>query len=219
MTVQVKICGLTNLADALCAVDAGADLLGFIFAPKSPRYVSTVEALTLADGLRAALARPPGLVGVFVDAFPDDVEDIMQIVGLDYAQLHGTEPVSAMRAMAGRAFKALRPRTDNASELVDQAQAYAELGVEHGPRLLVDAYSPHAHGGTGQLADWTIAASVANRVPGFVLAGGLTPENVAAAIRAVRPWGVDTSSGVESTPGRKDHDAVRRFVAAAKSVP
>jgi phosphoribosylanthranilate isomerase len=217
MTVQVKICGITNVPDALCAIDAGADLLGFIFVAASPRHVTHDQVRTIVDELARMRSSLPKLVGVFVDEDPVRIGEILQIARLDYAQLHGSEPVSDLEALPGRAFKAVRPGAVEESKLISDAKRFALHGIQSGPRLLVDAYSPHAHGGTGELSDWKIAATLAADVPGFVLAGGLTPDNVASAVRSVRPWAVDTSSGVEAEHGRKDHEAVKRFILAAKS--
>ena len=211
MTI-VKICGTTNLEDALAAVEAGADLLGFILYPKSPRYVAPAMVAEIVAGVRAAVPAPPRFVGVFVNAPPDEVLAVLAQTGLDLAQLHGDEPAAALRTLQGRGFKAVRPT--GREDALALAEAYTALGA--GPDLLIDAYDPHAYGGTGQRADWTAAAAVAQRVPHLLLAGGLTPENVAAAVEAVKPWGVDVASGVEASPGRKDHAKVRAFVAAAK---
>jgi len=211
MTI-VKICGTTNLEDALAAVEAGADLLGFILYPKSPRYVTPAVVAEIVAGVRAAVPAPPRFVGVFVNASPDEVLAVLAQTGLDLAQLHGDEPAAALRVLHGRGFKAVRPT--GLEDALALAEAYAALGA--GPDLLIDAYDPHAYGGTGQRADWTAAAAVAQRIPHLLLAGGLTPENVAAAVAAVKPWGVDVASGVEQMPGRKDHAKVQAFVAAAK---
>jgi len=212
---HVKICGTANLDDAIVATDAGADLLGFILYPKSPRYVAPETIAAIVRGLRAHIARVPILVGVFVNAAPDEILATLTATGLNLAQLHGDEPASVFAALHGRAFKALRPATRDQS--LAEGDLYGTLGVTAGPQLLLDAYDPRAYGGTGHKADWDAAAAVAQRFDRMLLAGGLTPENVAAAISAVQPWGVDVASGVERAPGRKDHDAVRRFIAAAKS--
>ncbi len=132
---------------------------------------------------------------------------------LDLAQLHGEEDPELLALLAKRAFKALRPRSVVEAEA--DASRYARFGPGGGPDLLVDAYHPDARGGTGQAGDWNLAAGLA-RQHRLLLAGGLTPGNVAHAIRQVRPWGVDVASGVEAAPGRKDHDQVRAFIAAAK---
>ena len=213
--ICVKICGTTRLADAQAAVDAGADLLGFILYPKSPRYVSPAAVGDIVAALRAQ-GSAPRLVGVFVNATPDFVAATLAETGLDLAQLHGDEEPAAFAPLAGRIFKALRPT--GLEDALSAAARWAPLAPASGPELLIDAYDPHAYGGTGQRADWTVAAQVAARYPRMLLAGGLTVENVAAAVQAVRPWGVDVASGVEAAPGRKDHDKVHAFIRAAKQV-
>ena len=133
---------------------------------------------------------------------------------MDLAQLHGDEEPADFAPLTGRIFKALRPTgLDGALAAVE---TWAPLAAAHGPQLLIDAYHARVYGGTGQKADWTVAAQVAGRYPRTLLAGGLTAENVADAVRAVRPWGVDVASGVETAPGRKDHDKVRAFVIAVQ---
>ena len=122
--------------------------------------------------------------------------------------------IKVLAGLSPRAFKALRPASADQAE--DEADHFAPFGAPDGPQLMVDAYDPNHYGGTGKKADWNVAAAIAQRVPRLLLAGGLTPANVADAVRTVRPWGVDVSSGVEISPGRKDHDAVRAFITAAK---
>ncbi len=214
--VQVKICGITNLEDARSAVEAGADLLGFIFYPRSPRYVEPAQVRAILEALKDERAeeRKSAAVGVFVDEPAARVAEILARSGVDYAQLHGDEPPAVLAALAPQAFKALRP--SSAAEAQIEAEWYGEFGPPAGPQLLLDAYDPDSYGGTGKQADWHTAAGLARLYPRLLLAGGLTPQNVAGAVRTVRPWGVDVSSGVEHRPGEKDHDAVRRFVAAAK---
>ncbi len=215
--VRVKICGITNLEDAQAAARAGADLLGFIFYPPSPRYVTPAQAREIASGLRDSIVGPlPRLVGVFVDEPLEKVTAVLEEATLDYAQLHGGEPPVLLERLAGRAFKALRP--SSREEALADAEWYAELGLAEGPQLLLDAYDPQAYGGTGRKADWDVAQELARRYR-LLLAGGLTPANVARAVATVAPWGVDVSSGVELAPGRKDHAAVRAFVARAKGLP
>ncbi len=214
MTI-VKICGLTNLEDALVAAEAGADLLGFILYPKSPRYVAPEKIAEIVAGVRAAFAASPRCVGVFVNESSAQVLDMLEQTTLDLAQLHGDESAAEVAALRGRGFKAVRPTSLEAALMV--AATFAPLGVTAGPHLLIDAYTPNAYGGAGQLADWSMATAVVGRVNRLLLAGGLTPENVADAVRLVNPWGVDVASGVEQAPGRKDHARVRAFVAAAKS--
>ena len=205
MTV-VKVCGLTDLADARVAADAGAGLLGFIFASRSPRRVTPERVKAIVDELRPAHS---GIrfVGVFVDAPEEEILSVVQRSGLDAVQLHGDEgPELVERLKDANLFviKAFRVRSteDLRATAAHRADAY-----------LLDAYVPERPGGTGVSFDWTLVAAA--RPPGpILLAGGLTPENVRTAIMAVNPWGVDVASGVEIEPGRKDHEAVRRFVDA-----
>jgi phosphoribosylanthranilate isomerase len=209
MTI-VKICGIANLEDALVAIDAGADLLGFICYPPSPRYLPPEGIAAITSNIQ----HPICTVGVFVNESLESVRQILDQTGLDLAQIHGEESPDYVKKLGDRAFKALRPT--NLSEAQADAQRFASLGPDAGPDLLVDAYHPHAYGGTGHRADWAIAANLAPSCR-LLLAGGLNPGNVAEAIVQVRPWGVDVSSGVEQEPGRKDHEAVRAFVTAAKN--
>jgi len=216
--VKVKICGLTNVEDARVAVEAGADLLGFIFYPKSPRYVTPETVAAIIQEIRdwRLESSLPKFVGVFVNETPAQMKAILATTGLDYAQLHGNESTEMMAMLSGCAFKAIRPASAEAAQT--GAAQFAELGLADGPSILVDAYDPNLHGGTGKTADWQMAAALARRYPGLLLAGSLTAENVATAIQFVQPWGVDVSSGVEAAPGKKDHDKVRAFVAQAKGL-
>jgi len=216
--VQVKICGLTNLDDAWVAVEAGADLLGFILYPMSPRYVTPKQVGAITHAIRdQAGDRSPRFVGVFVDATVEQLESALSVAGLDYAQLQGAESPEVLAALGGRAYKALRPTS--VADAEEAAVRYAHLGAPNGPSLLIDAYDAHEYGGTGKKADWHAAATLARTYPRLMLAGGLNPANVAQAIRTVQPWAVDVASGVEIEPGRKDHDAIRAFVLVAKQSP
>ncbi|MCX7670029.1 MAG: phosphoribosylanthranilate isomerase [Anaerolineae bacterium] len=205
----VKICGITTLDDALAALDAGADMLGFNFYPPSPRYIAPAACMALVQALRRRGTRAI-LVGVFVNTPPAEVAAILETCELDLAQLSGDEPTTDLIPLGERAFKAIRPRdADHAAAL---AATYARRMTP--PALLVDAAAGAGRfGGTGQVADWTAAAAIAAATP-ILLAGGLHPANVAAAIAAVRPWGVDVASGVEATPGRKDVEKMKAFVRA-----
>lgn len=217
---RVKICGLTNLADALVAAEAGADYLGFIFYPASKRAVTVADVQPIAAALRA---RPdcPRLVGVFVNAPAATMVETLTACRLDYVQLSGDEVPQLVGDRAsplyGRAFKALRPQS------LAEAEADAEwYGVPQPvdallPTLLLDAWHPALYGGTGQTGDWAIAARLAAQLPRLMLAGGLTPHNVGEAIRQVRPFAVDVAGGVEAAPGRKDHAALRAFVQQAQT--
>jgi phosphoribosylanthranilate isomerase len=198
----VKICGMTCLADALHAADQGADAVGFVFWPRSPRYVAPARAAEIIG----RLPRHVTAVGVFVNAAIDDVRDVAAQTGIAMVQLHGDEDPSFASAVGRPVMKA--------------------IGVEHGDEaldgwpgdtmFLVDAVDPVQRGGTGMRVDWPRAAHIARRRR-IVLAGGLTDANVAEAVSTVRPFGVDVSSGVEDAPGVKNHDKVARFLAGARS--
>jgi phosphoribosylanthranilate isomerase len=209
----VKICGVHTLDEALAALDTGADMLGFNFYEPSPRYIAPAACTRLVAHLRqrgAALT----FVGVFVNHLPAQVAAILDECGLDLAQLHGDEPPADLGALAPRAFKAVRPRDlDDARALT---ATYALPDPPNGaPALLVDAAAGGAYGGSGQVANWELAAALAGETR-LLLAGGLRPDNVAAAVAAVQPWGVDVASGVESAPGVKDPAKMAGFIAQAK---
>ncbi|GBD08256.1 N-(5'-phosphoribosyl)anthranilate isomerase [Candidatus Thermoflexus japonica] len=212
----VKICGITGLEDARMAIEAGADALGFVLYPKSPRFIPPEQAAAIAVSVRRE-APHIRLVGVFVNEPISRVRSLMARIGLDWAQLHGEEPPEIVAALADRAYKVLRLRLRTAdgipTDLPDPERYRSRL--PDGPTLGVDAWHPTAYGGTGRQADWEVAAIWA-RTHRLLLGGGLTPENVADAIAQVRPWGVDVSSGVEREPGRKDPEKVWAFVTRAR---
>lgn len=221
MPVRVKICGITTLADALAAADAGADMLGLNFYPKSPRYLVPDDARALCAALRAELgAACPLLIGLFVNEPVGKISVTMEHVGLRFVQLSGDESVDMLRELRGTAYKAIRPRS--AAEAQEDAGYFAPgFSVdERIPSLLVDAHHPALYGGTGTQASAEVVLAAKARAPRLMLAGGLTPENVAAAIAGVQLWGVDTASGVEidGQPGRKDKAKMRAFVQAAREV-
>jgi phosphoribosylanthranilate isomerase len=205
MTV-VKICGVRTLEDALAAVDAGADMLGFNFYPPSPRYIDPAACAGLVARMSAARVRLPKLAGVFVNEPPDTISRILRTCSLDYAQLSGDESPEDLLRLDGRAFKAIRPR--DVAGALDLARRYGRAAP---PAVLLDASATGLYGGSGAVADWSVAAALAAEMP-LMLAGGLTPENVAEAVRAVAPWGVDVASGVESAPGVKDPRKMELFV-------
>ncbi|HEX9079082.1 MAG TPA: phosphoribosylanthranilate isomerase [Desulfuromonadaceae bacterium] len=200
--VKVKICGITTLEDALVAVDAGADALGFVFFAASPRHIFPEQAAAIIRRL------PPFVqtVGLFVDEEPETVNSTADRCGLDIVQLHGGETPDYCDGIRRRVLKALRVKEITCLEPMQQ---YRVSG------FLLDAWSPDAYGGTGRTFNWEIAARAAEKSR-IILAGGLTPDNVAEAIRQVRPYGVDVSSGVEAAPGRKDAARVREFIRIAK---
>ena len=200
--VRVKICGITLLDDALMAIDAGADALGFVFAP-SPRQVSTAQAAAILAEL------PPFIttVGLVVDQDPLPI--LEQCPRLDVIQFHGSESPEAITSCPRRAIKAFRVReAEDLSALSD----YPDAGA-----LLLDASVPGIAGGTGTRFPWELAVQA--QAPGrrIIVAGGLTPENVAECVRTLRPYAVDVSSGVENEPGRKCPEKVARFIAAVRS--
>lgn len=210
MTVKVKICGLTNLVDAQVALDAGADFLGFILYAKSPRYITPAQLAQLLADLE--VPAQVQTVGVFVNTPTAEVITTLQETGLKLAQLHGDEAETALATLDGRGYKVLRPVDDSAAQ---QASLFTSYPMSTAPQLMLDAYLPNAFGGTGHQVDWSLAATVAQTTPRLMLAGGLKAANVQVAIEKVMPWAVDVASGVESAPGRKDHDQVRAFVANA----
>jgi len=207
-SIKVKVCGITNGEDALAAVESGADALGFIFYEKSPRYV--VPAI--AGQIIAEL--PPLVVslGVFVNEGLATVRSIMDTCHLGMAQLHGDENASYCHELSRPVIKALRLK--NRESLLALAE-YQGRGSVRG--FVLDTFSELAYGGTGQITDWNLAAEVAKSTP-ILLAGGLTADNVTEAIRVVRPYGVDVSSGVESAPGKKDRAKLRAFLEAVRVV-
>ena len=206
--VKIKMCGITNVDDARVAVEAGADALGFVRYRKSPRFVKPAVVKAIVAGL------PPFVlpVGVFVNEEPDRVRTLMDDCGLALAQLHGDETAPYCQDLGRPVLKALRLK-DRGTFL-----ALAEFSGRANVRgFLIDAFSDQAYGGTGQTVDWGLAQEVAQSMP-VVLAGGLTPVNVAEAIARVRPYGVDVSSGVELSPGKKDHKKVKDFIRAVRLV-
>ncbi len=211
--VHVKICGITNLDDARVAVDAGADMLGFVFYARSPRYIQPERVRDVITALRSR-GNAPKCVGVFVNDSLERVRAVMATAQLDLAQLHGDEPVETLSALTPCAFKALRPHTEEDAR-ADVCKYHASVR-SNPPAFLVDAYDTQKFGGTGARADWAIAEQIA-REYSILMAGGLSPENVEEAIRAVSPWGVDVSTGVERAPALKDHAKVREFIQKAKS--
>jgi phosphoribosylanthranilate isomerase len=188
----VKICGITRLEDALAAVDAGANAIGFVFWPKSPRFVDPYRARAIAASLPPLVAT----VGVFVNQPADYVNGVASLVGLSAVQLHGDETAAFAAGIRRPVLKAIA--LGNGTDLAAPDEWPARF------TLLLDVNDPDQRGGTGRTIDWARAAVVAaaRRV---VLAGGLTPENVGGAIDVVRPFGIDVSSGVEARPGVKDH--------------
>jgi phosphoribosylanthranilate isomerase len=215
---KVKICGLRTAENALMVARAGADFIGLNFYPESPRYVEPVVAGEIVQRLREQLEiSHPALVGLFVNSSADEVRDIVGQVGLDFAQLSGDEPVETLAALGGVAFKSIRPLDEDAALADVQRLASAFPKCDDAPSILLDAFNSKLYGGTGETASVDIATTVKAAVPRMMLAGGLTPENVAERLRLIRPWGVDVASGVEAgTPGIKDESKLRAFIEAVR---
>lgn len=205
VSTRIKVCGITSVEDACVAVAAGADAIGLVFYAKSPRYVTPEQA--------AAIARAVGpfvtTVGLFVDAGRAEVEAVLAQVPLQLLQFHGNESAAFCASFQRPFIKALRM-----ADGVDVAAVEAEFAAAGALGLLLDSYSPAAPGGTGETFGWE-RIPVERRLP-LILAGGLSPDNVAAAVRYVRPYAVDVSSGVEIAPGRKDSAKIAAFVQAVR---
>ncbi|HOB32948.1 MAG TPA: phosphoribosylanthranilate isomerase [Verrucomicrobiota bacterium] len=203
MTVRVKICGITNASDAQAAAEAGADALGFVFFEKSSRFV------TVSDAARIASALPPVMkVGVFVNPPEELVLRAIGECGLNMLQFHGEETPEFCTQFGLMSMKAFRVRDADSLNRISEYLTDA---------WLLDAHSESAPGGTGETFNWALARQAIRYGRPVFLAGGLTPSNVADAVRQVRPFGVDVSSGVESAPGKKDHEKVRQFIQAVRS--
>jgi phosphoribosylanthranilate isomerase len=203
---QVKICGIANVEDGLAAAEAGAVLLGLIFYPPSPRSVAPSRACHIIEAVRRVFSAVR-FVGVFVDEEPGSVRKIVTHCNLDYAQLHGSEPPEMVRALMDEELKIIK------AFRVRDGTSLGEMERYRPTAYLLDAYVPGQPGGTGRTFDWKLAVRAKEYGP-ILLAGGLTPDNVAEAVCTVHPWSVDVASGVEVAPGRKDHGKLRRFVAA-----
>ncbi len=196
--IKVKVCGITNIADALLAAESGADAIGFIFYKPSPRYIAPELARDIIDRL------PPFInsVAVFVDEDEKRLKDIIDLCSIDTIQLHGDESPGFCERFKQKVIKTIRVQGEESLRDLDRYRVSA---------FLLDTYRENIPGGTGRSFDWDLAIGVRRYGP-IILAGGLTPENVADAIRKVRPYGVDVSSGVEKSPGKKDADKLKRFI-------
>jgi phosphoribosylanthranilate isomerase len=209
--MKIKICGITNLEDALDAIEAGADYLGVNFYPASPRYISPDQSISLICWLQKY--RPAvRMVGVFANASLEQIEETLLQCNLDLAQLSGDESPDTVARLGRRAFKVLRPVDEQTLQtLLEKTPPNVDP-----PVYLLDAYTAGQYGGTGCIANWNLAADLAKRHQ-ILLAGGLTPLNVRDAIQQVRPWGVDVASGIEKYPGRKDSQKMAEFIRVVKA--
>ena len=197
--VRVKICGITNLSDALYAVESGTDGLGFIFYPKSARYVRPEKAKEIIQKLPWEMTR----VGVFVNQEIEEVKEVAKFCDLTLIQLHGDEsPRYCSQFPISSLIKAVSPRTE--ADILESRKY--PVGA-----ILVDAYEPGCYGGTGKISDWELATKIKKTHP-LILSGGLNEENIREAIEAVRPHAVDINSGVEISPGKKDPAKIRRIM-------
>ena len=205
MAVRIKICGITNEEDALAAARFGADALGFVFAP-SPRRISAAKAREVIGALPPLVQR----VGVFVDEDREEVLSIAKTCGLDILQFHGSESAEYCKSFDCRVIKAVRLR-----DRQDLKSLPKYNDVTHA--LLLDTYEPDKLGGTGKTFDWQLAV-MAKEYGRIVLAGGLSPQNVAAAISTVKPYAVDASSSLEQSPGIKDHEKIAQFIERVREI-
>ena len=201
--IKIKICGITNLDDALMAIEYGADALGFIFYSQSPRGIVAEKAKAIIDKLPTLTFR----IGVFVDEKPETVRDIMNMCRLDGIQLHGDESPDYCRLFRRRVIKSFRPKTN------DQIEKINDYDVD---AFLLDSYHPELAGGTGTTFDWELAVAAKMFGKPVILSGGLNDRNVAEAVRLVKPYGIDTASGVESFPGKKDPAKLKQFMEQAR---
>lgn len=202
----IKICGITREADAEAALRLGADALGFVFFSDSPRHVP----VELAANLCRLVGDRALKVGLFVDAEPEEVRAALKRVPLDILQFHGSEPATYCGAFRRPWWKALKVK--ERESLATALQAYPDANG-----ILLDAWHPQQHGGTGRSFDWSLLERQ-TVTPHLILAGGLTPANVAQAVAQVRPWAVDVSSGVEEAPGIKSAALMKKFIEEVKSV-
>ena len=204
MKTRVKICGITSVADGLVAAEAGADMIGLMFYDKSPRSITLAQAVEISHALPPFVLR----VGVFVNPDEARVTSAIAECGLSLLQFHGDETSDFCTQFGVMSMKALRVR---------DVESLKQLENFHTDAFLLDAYSKSGLGGTGEKFNWDLAVEAQKFGKPIFLAGGLMPENVADAVRKVKPFGVDVSSGVESAPGKKDAEKVQAFIAAVQA--
>lgn len=204
MAVRIKICGITNTDDALLSAKLGADALGFIFYKKSPRYISPVDAKSIIKKLPPFVSR----VGVFVNESRDSVIETATECSLTAVQLSGDETRDFLMSLPFRAIKAIRVKDDSSLRVI--------RSYNPGATILLDSFVPGAYGGTGTSFDWQLVGGYLNDYH-IIMAGGLRPENVSDMVSGLKPYGVDVSSGVEQSPGKKDPEKLRSFVRNVKN--
>jgi len=201
--VKIKICGITNPEDAKMAVEYGADALGFIFYPPSPRSITPEKAGEIIDKLPPFVFR----IGDFVDESPEKIQGILNTCRLDGIQLHGNESPEFCRHFRRRVIKSFQPQNDNQVKQISHYRVDA---------FLLDSYHPEMAGGTGTTFDWELAVAAKMFGPPVILSGGLNPDNVAEAVRLVKPYGIDVASGVEAFRGKKDPEKIKNFIEQAR---
>ncbi len=213
--IQVKVCGIRRWQDALAVQDTGAHAVGFVFYPKSPRYVPPERALSISRMLSPFIAK----VGVFVDSPLEEVLNTLKECRLTVAQLHGKESPRFCESILERGFGVVKAvhveggeKATNHAKNIEELKRFCKRYLNSVSAFLVDTKHPTLKGGTGTVCDWTAVAAIAREYP-VILAGGLNSANVEEAVKRVKPLGVDVSSGVEIEPGIKDHMEIRRFVA------
>jgi len=208
MALRIKICGITREEDAWAAIEAGADALGFVFVPGTPRFIEPGRAAAITRSLPPFVSR----VGLFVNADPEHIRATVAEARLDTVQLHGDEPPEVGLSLLGpvRVIQAFRVQVPETLQRLPDFRKSADA-------WLLDAYVPGTAGGTGARFDWNLAVQARELGHPLILAGGLKPENIAEAVRQVRPFAVDVSSGVESSPGRKDAEKIRELIGSARS--
>jgi phosphoribosylanthranilate isomerase len=213
---RVKICGIQKLDDALVAAQAGADLIGLVFVPKRRRRLSIEAARSIVYGLKASIDRPPRIAGLFADQPLEEVNHTIEACSLDLAQLCGQESLDYCGQVPAQTIKVLHVSEEVSGDGdIDGLAETIEMYRSAGHLVSLDRLVEGLQGGTGQSFDWSIAARLSRRGHSFLLAGGLTPANVAQAIATAHPWGVDVSTGVE-TNGVKDPQKIRAFIRNAR---
>jgi len=207
--MKVKICGITNLEDALNAANLGVDFLGFIFYKKSPRFISISDARKIME----SLPRSIGKVGVFVNATEQFVKSVVKKCNLDYVQLHGEEDPAYCERLAGKGKNKIKIIKAFRIKDADSLKAIEDYEVDS---YLLDAFDEKVRGGSGKNFNWNLLLKIKNLDLNIILSGGLNPKNVKKLIKRFKPYTVDVSSGVEKTPRKKDYRLMREFILAAK---